>query len=356
MPVFTELRLFARFPGDWAAARRARSRRGAGRIGRAPRGHDRTTCSWGAAPAAKACRARSWREARRRCSRWTEARSPRQGHRHDKPPPAWRSARLSPADLGARQHFSAGEWLRAAAAEVGRAGGSVLTCRPGLYLRLLLRPVSVAAGRSPLRGELAALWERPASRVRRRLVRKIRPPARLAPAPPRRCERGACSSRRAAHDLAARGRCRSAGSRVVLCRRSSEDSWSACAGAGECSKTAWGRGRVVGSLRALCARAGQRHRLCRGAGCLAGGCLQPTWPDASSCARDSVAQQRLHLEQLVPSAGSAGHERNWGGGRSRACLRMEPRASGRLRLRAAADRVGPQFAPTGLHRRARRDG
>lgn len=93
----------------------------------------------------------------------------------DKPPPAQRG------EHGFRlldrvrhdEHFSAGDWLRAAAAEVEGAGAPVLIVGgTTLYLRLLLRglcptpPVDVA-----LRAELAALWDRDGeAEVRRRLA------------------------------------------------------------------------------------------------------------------------------------------------------------------------------------------
>lgn len=93
----------------------------------------------------------------------------------DKPAPALRGEHgFRLLDLsGHDQSFSAGQWLRAAAAEVERAGGPVLFVGgTTLYLRLLLRglcptpPADVA-----LRAQLQALWEREGeAEVRRRLA------------------------------------------------------------------------------------------------------------------------------------------------------------------------------------------
>ena len=93
----------------------------------------------------------------------------------DKPPPAARGAdgfRL--LDLvGHDERFTAGDWLRAAAAEVERAGGPVLIVGgTTLYLRLLLHGLCPAPPADPaLRAELRALWdEQGEAEVRRRLA------------------------------------------------------------------------------------------------------------------------------------------------------------------------------------------
>ena len=93
----------------------------------------------------------------------------------DKPPPAARGEtgfRL--LDLVRHdERFTAGDWLRAAAGEVERAGGRVLFVGgTPLYLRLLLQGLCPAPPADPaLRAELAALWEREGeAEVRRRLA------------------------------------------------------------------------------------------------------------------------------------------------------------------------------------------
>jgi tRNA dimethylallyltransferase len=93
----------------------------------------------------------------------------------DKPPPALRGTHgFRLLDLaGHDQRFSAGDWLRAAAAEVEGARGSVLFVGGTvLYLRLLLRGLCPSPpADAALRGELAALWERHGEgEVRRRLA------------------------------------------------------------------------------------------------------------------------------------------------------------------------------------------
>jgi len=93
----------------------------------------------------------------------------------DKPPPELRGERgFRLLDLVRHdEQFSAGQWLRAAAAEVERAGGPVLMVGgTTLYLRLLLRGLCPAPpGDAALRAELAALWARAGEpEVRRRLA------------------------------------------------------------------------------------------------------------------------------------------------------------------------------------------
>ena len=82
----------------------------------------------------------------------------------DKPPPGLRGERgFRLLDLvGHDQQFSAGDWLRAAAAEVERVGGPVLIVGgTTLYLRLLLHGLCPAPpADAALRRELSALWER----------------------------------------------------------------------------------------------------------------------------------------------------------------------------------------------------
>jgi tRNA dimethylallyltransferase len=93
----------------------------------------------------------------------------------DKPPPAARGeAGFRLLDLvGHDERFTAGDWLRAAAAEVGRASGPVLIVGgTTLYLRLLLQGLCPAPPADPaLRAELVALWEQQGeAEVRRRLA------------------------------------------------------------------------------------------------------------------------------------------------------------------------------------------
>jgi tRNA dimethylallyltransferase len=105
----------------------------------------------------------------------------------DKPPPALRGEHgFRLLDLVSHdQRFSAGHWLRAAAAEVERATGSVLIVGGTvLYLRLLLRGLCPSPpADAALRGELVALWEREGeAEVRRRLASADpEAAARLAP-------------------------------------------------------------------------------------------------------------------------------------------------------------------------------